>query len=262
LIARQDADDLSHPERFARQVAEFQADPNLVLVGTSGDEVNVRGSRLATLRMPVENEAIRWALLLDNAFLHTSVMFRKEPVLKEFGGYDEAFRVSQDYALWSALVRAGYRVRNLAARLVKVRVHSESLSRGDSGQTDRETMSVLRENVTTLCPAMELSESEFEMLARYRWKLQVDEAEKFRDLLGHLFALHREKFQPGRSAERMQARHLFRAGYNLLEVNTATGVRLIAAAAAYAPEEIPSWPWARVAALGLFGGVIRKLARR
>src|ERR1051325_5876692 len=43
LIARHDADDRSHPERFARQVTVMRARPELALLGARGRLIDTRG---------------------------------------------------------------------------------------------------------------------------------------------------------------------------------------------------------------------------
>src|SRR6185369_16123832 len=117
LIARQDADDLSAPDRLALQAAEMARRPELALLGTQADVIDARGRRAGSLARSCEHDSIRWELLFDNAFVHSSVMFRREVVLGELGGYDLGHGYGEDFALWSRLVRT-----HLSANLDRVLV--------------------------------------------------------------------------------------------------------------------------------------------
>lgn len=94
-IARLDADDTCHPERLARQAAFLDAHPAVGLLGTAA-----RGPDGDPRTGPMEETEIRWWLLFDNVFVHSSVMFRAGLVRER--GYDETMTCAQDYALWSS----------------------------------------------------------------------------------------------------------------------------------------------------------------
>jgi glycosyltransferase involved in cell wall biosynthesis len=127
-IARQDADDLSHPMRLARQFERIAAEPDLALLGTCGRIIDGAGRLCGLLDMPLTGGSIRWSAALLNPFLHTSVIFRRDVVLEEFGGYDESFRISQDYDLWTRVI-ARHPSANLPWRLVCYRNLAASLSK-------------------------------------------------------------------------------------------------------------------------------------
>ncbi len=103
LIARQDADDISRPERLARQVARMAERPDVLLLGTASMERDMAGVDHASQR-----DASRLARLvyLHNPFAHTSVMFRKA-TFDALGGYDESFDTSQDFELWMRFAEQG-----------------------------------------------------------------------------------------------------------------------------------------------------------
>jgi len=127
-IARQDADDLSHPLRLTRQFERVTAEPGLALVGTCGRIIDGADRLCGLLDVPLTGESIQWSSALLNPFLHTSVMFRREVVADEFGGYDESFRISQDYDLWMRLA-AQRKSANLPWRLVCYRNIDTALSK-------------------------------------------------------------------------------------------------------------------------------------
>lgn len=129
FIARQDQDDLSHPERLARQVSYLQSNPDCHLLGTAaeiwvGDEPTDRAHD-----HPTEHALLAFDLLFNNPFVHSSVMMRRDAVLA-LGGYttDKDRQPPEDYELWSRLARHG-RVANLPERLVVYREVPQSMSR-------------------------------------------------------------------------------------------------------------------------------------
>lgn len=129
LIARQDQDDLSHPERFARQVTHLNDNPECILLGTAaeiwvGDEPTERAHD-----HPTEHSLLAFDLLFNNPFVHSSVMMRRDAVL-DIGGYttDKSRQPPEDYELWSRLARKG-RLANLPERLLVYREVPQSMSR-------------------------------------------------------------------------------------------------------------------------------------
>ena len=65
FIARQDQDDISRPERFARQMTYLAAHPECVLVGTWADIWSENRGTERTLRHPTDNALIKLELLLQ-----------------------------------------------------------------------------------------------------------------------------------------------------------------------------------------------------
>ena len=106
LIARQDADDWSEPERLARQVEFFESHPEIALCGTGAWTHQEDGARLWPVRMPETAEEIARALATGNPFLHGSAMFRAAAG-RALGGYREEFPCSQDYDFFWRLTEAG-----------------------------------------------------------------------------------------------------------------------------------------------------------
>ena len=104
LLARLDADDLAEPERLARQTAFLEAHPEVGLLGTACREVSPSGETVRMIRPPLDDAALRRALIRRNPFVHSSVMLRRRAVAAA-GGYDERLPVAQDYDLWLRLGR-------------------------------------------------------------------------------------------------------------------------------------------------------------
>lgn len=126
-IARQDADDLSHPLRLTRQHERIVMDSDLVLLGTCGRIIDENDRLVGLLDSPTSGAGIEWWSPFLNPFVHTSVMFRKD-VIEEIGSYNESFHIAQDYDLWTR-VAAQWPTTNLSERLVCYRHLGSSLSK-------------------------------------------------------------------------------------------------------------------------------------
>ena len=125
-VAVLDADDIAHPNRLAEQVAFLDAHPAVVAVGSAYRQVDMLRERTVDIVPPLEDVSIRRAMISGSPFCHSSVMMRRA-ALEQVGPYDEDFRFSQDYELWSRLAQAG-ELRNLPQVLVTRRYHTGSVS--------------------------------------------------------------------------------------------------------------------------------------
>jgi hypothetical protein len=128
-IARQDQDDISLPERFAKQVKILDANPDCALVATWAEIWQGRSRTTRTLSHPSNQSKIKFELLFDSQFVHSSVMFRKEAV-EQVGLYptDKNREPPEDYELWSRLARK-YTLSNIPEVLQIYRELPESISR-------------------------------------------------------------------------------------------------------------------------------------
>jgi glycosyltransferase involved in cell wall biosynthesis len=146
-IARQDHDDLANPSRIAKQVAFLDAHPEHALVGTRaeiwvGDKPSGRFHD-----HPTEDSNLRFALLFNNYFVHSSVMMRKA-ALDEVGVYstDRSRQPPEDYELWSRIARR-FRVANLPERLTVYREVPTSMSREGVGPFKERLILISAENL-------------------------------------------------------------------------------------------------------------------
>lgn len=127
LIARLDADDEAMPERLERQCEYLTRRPHVGLVGGAAYEVDGSyADPVPYLPMPENDAAIRRALIRENPFIHSSVMFRRS-VYDQVGGYDPTVAVGQDYDLWMRMARVT-KLANLPEPLVIRRRHPGQIS--------------------------------------------------------------------------------------------------------------------------------------
>jgi glycosyltransferase involved in cell wall biosynthesis len=135
-VARMDADDLSHSERLARQVAHLNQHPDCVLVAS-----RVKGYPPHALREGftiylewqnslVDNADIHREIFIESPFAHPSVMMRRD-ALKSIGGYQD-HGWPEDYDLWLRFYLAGKQFAKLPQTLLEWREHPARLTRQDS----------------------------------------------------------------------------------------------------------------------------------
>ena len=124
-VARMDADDISIPERFAKQVAFLDANPDVGLLGTCYKRFTSTSSKTAIVKHP---KFVDYFKLLAGCYVaHPTAMFRRELFNRYDLRYDPDYRVCEDYELWSRVVRVT-KIANLQESLLDYRVHGESES--------------------------------------------------------------------------------------------------------------------------------------
>ncbi|MFH0910134.1 MAG: glycosyltransferase [Planctomycetota bacterium] len=103
LIARQDADDVSLPDRLTKQVAFLEDHPEVGLLGTFYAKIDSTGEILVKQSLPTTDAAIRQRMTTANCFCHGSVLVRKE-CLEKTGPYRDMAGPTEDYDLWLRLL--------------------------------------------------------------------------------------------------------------------------------------------------------------
>jgi len=149
-VARQDNDDISLPDRLKKQLLFFEQHPEYILLGTKAQIMDENG--LATGRFhyhPTQSKNIKFALLFNNPFVHSSVMFKKEAVIK-CGLYDTNTKFFEDYNLWSKLARIG-EVANLNECLLKYREVNSGMSK-TTVDYDQRVKNQSKDNIRYYCP--------------------------------------------------------------------------------------------------------------
>jgi len=111
-LARQDQDDYSQPQRFEKQVEFLEKHPDYGVVGTWAENIETHAQRRFLharphhKQPPAESFALKYTLLFDSPFVHSSVMIRKS-ALDKVGLYstDASRQPPEDYELWSRIGR-------------------------------------------------------------------------------------------------------------------------------------------------------------
>lgn len=125
VVARMDADDVSLPDRFARQVALVAQGYDLV--GSAIQEFADEGSPGIVRVPPLTSDEVARASKFVSPFNHPSVIYRAS-VVGRAGGY-EHLPLMEDYWLFVRMLATGARACNLAEPLVLYRVGAGAYAR-------------------------------------------------------------------------------------------------------------------------------------
>lgn len=146
-IARNDADDISTPDRLARQVAFLDAHPEVVLLGCQVSLIDEQDRPLGEVaHYPLSDAGIRALMLAAIAFCGPAVMFRRAPALAHGLRYDPDMSLAEDFDFYSKLAPLG-RLANLPQRLLLYREHQASLSHRHTHRQDSLADLISRRNL-------------------------------------------------------------------------------------------------------------------
>lgn len=124
-IARMDADDISFPQRFQRQLEFFKRNPKIQVCGSYAIRIDENGVHGALLKRPSGGELLN-SIWLPNPLIHPTVMMKSELARKY--SYDLNSLHCEDYDLWIRMAKNGVVIDNLTAPLLYYRVHSSGVS--------------------------------------------------------------------------------------------------------------------------------------
>ncbi|MFC1824167.1 glycosyltransferase family 2 protein [Thermodesulfobacteriota bacterium] len=127
-IARQDAGDVSLPDRLEHQVQFLESNQEIALLGTYAYKIDEEGNEIGMFSPPSLHREIRNCMLRKkkNPFVHGTLLFRKD-CLPSGGFYRPEFENAQDFDL-CLRVSESYKVHILDRPLYKWRLERNSLS--------------------------------------------------------------------------------------------------------------------------------------
>ncbi|HEB72745.1 MAG TPA: glycosyltransferase [Nitrospirae bacterium] len=271
LIARQDADDISHPERLGRQVAFMSSNENVALLGSLAKEMDENGRPIYEARFakPSGSTGVKWYFLFDNPFVHTSVMYRKHIILNEYGGYKLSDWCG-DYDLWSRVAEK-YAVAVLPEYLIKYRVHTSSLigsldfnsKKKEISKT--ENITIIKRNLDALFGKDIFSESDAKALRLFVEGVDETNCAEFMGVFDTVLSRYKNVYPE--SLESASFRKTIASQQSMVAYRTLTkdrlgALRLFARAITLNPGIIFSLPIVRITILMLFGDCGRALFQR
>lgn len=128
--ARMDADDISQPDRFEKQVKYFENHPEVDVVGGAIEEIDgndqLRGKRV---EYPLTHEECRKFFRYRDPLAHPAVMFRARYFEKVASGYRNEYRKNQDTMLWFDGFMNGCVFANLKDTVLHFRVNDDFYNR-------------------------------------------------------------------------------------------------------------------------------------
>lgn len=131
-VFRMDTDDVSHPQRFARQLAFLTMNPEVDILGTSIVEVMEPNRARRTVHFSRESDQSIRSIARGVPVAHPTVCFRRI-VFDKIVGYP-VVRNNEDIALWFECLRHGFKFANLREPLYDFTVDSNFLRRRGLGK--------------------------------------------------------------------------------------------------------------------------------
>lgn len=125
FVARMDADDISLPTRFEKEMSEMlNFNPKVAVVGSWMQVIDQNNRPGHVIKGHIDSYPEYLFSLLKHSIplSHPSVIFRRNAVLK-VGGYDMNFPYAEDFNLWACLALAGYHAKVIPEPLCYYRVH-------------------------------------------------------------------------------------------------------------------------------------------
>lgn len=155
-IARMDADDISLPSRFEKQLDFLNTNPEYGICGTFACTIDSYGRKGKILNIQANDENLKNALYFFCPFLHPTVMIRRE--LLEIEKYDIECRIGQDWDLWKRLASFTKFV-NIPKVLLLYRIHdNQSVKKAGFLKTLNSTTHISLKDIERLKLASNISD--------------------------------------------------------------------------------------------------------
>jgi hypothetical protein len=122
-IAIMHSDDISHPERFARQLSYLDSNPEVGILGSWIEYIDRQGVVTRRGQYPTLPALLKWIMPFYDPLAHPAVMMRRE-VVAQAGYYQEGL-ITEDYELWARCSRIT-RLANIPEYLLSYRIWGES----------------------------------------------------------------------------------------------------------------------------------------
>lgn len=127
-IARMDADDISLPERFERQLTFMDTHPECDAVGCWAIEINSDGSEYYRKQMPVTYDECWKFFMQRDCMIHPTVLFRRS-YFEKAGVYSLNTYFGEDTMMWAQGFVNGCKLANVPAYLFMFRLNDNFFNR-------------------------------------------------------------------------------------------------------------------------------------
>ena len=140
-----DADDISHATRLEKQICYLNDHSDVVAVGTNLLTIDPDGTEIDSFEFPEKDLILRWMQLFDCPVSCGAVLFKKDIIWDQLGGFDPSIRYAQDWELWSRVLPK-YRLANVQEYLLDVREHPGASSSASNKRMLEEQFRINRMN--------------------------------------------------------------------------------------------------------------------
>jgi len=144
-IARMDADDISYPDRFEKQVLFMEEN---VDIGVCGTWLRTLGDLNEVWQVPVSHKEISTQMLFNSCLMHPTVFIRKSLLLNGYL-YDDDFTCVEDYELWVRLSDKTL-FHNIPEVLLDYRISNNSSHRTEYKNNQKKMADIVREKYLNL----------------------------------------------------------------------------------------------------------------
>lgn len=132
-IAIHDADDVSLPHRFQKEVGLLDAKRDITVVGGHAVRISDTGQIIGSMVYPPENTGDAFRVIRRfklNPIIDPSCMFRRQPIL-DIGAYrmEPELKTVHDFDLWCRLLLDGHHLYNFQEPLIKYRINPAGITR-------------------------------------------------------------------------------------------------------------------------------------
>lgn len=124
-VARMDQDDRAELDRFEKQIAYLEKNPETFLIGSSLKIMNELSEYQETKTAITNFVDLERRFKIDNPIFHPAIMFRNDQNLH----YRDKFYACEDFDFHLRLISTGRKIENLKEALLNYRVISSSMSR-------------------------------------------------------------------------------------------------------------------------------------
>lgn len=128
FIARMDADDISMPERFEKQIVYFESHPDVECLGTWAIEITSSGEEYYRKKMPETHEGCLDQFRKRDCMIHPTVMFRRS-YIEKVGLYALDTFFGEDTMMWAQGFAAGCKMGNVPEYLFRFRLDDNFFDR-------------------------------------------------------------------------------------------------------------------------------------
>lgn len=130
-VARMDADDISLPDRFEKQVDYLIKNPDVQVLSSGYALFN--GSNVSHIHnLPINDRDIKEQLNYSSAVCHAGSLYNKNNIVK-YGGYNENLDILEDIDLWLR-IRKDTVFHNLDEALYLIRIKENSMTSSESSK--------------------------------------------------------------------------------------------------------------------------------
>lgn len=256
-IARLDHDDVAHRRRLEVQSGFLDRHPSVALVGSRARLIDESARIKGTVERPVSVRGIRWLAMLENPFIHSATMFRRD-VAVALNGYREDVPFAEDFDLWGRIM-AVHEVQNLDDTLIDYRESPHSIMSAAARHetaTVRDSLSRLIARHVAAEVSLAISDEDARVLAGFTAGIPRSDLPRFLTLFDILRARYEQKYPDALSSRdyrRTVARAFGTVASRVMPRSRAGAAAVYGHALHRAPQLAAELPWMRALAMMTIG---------